>query len=765
MSENNKPVIKNVDMVDDMQREALECANQALEKYNIEKDIAAHIKREFDKKYGTTWHCIDFSIPPKSFEDLNNAYTSGDYTTAIKFLTSLSTNVSDQNTKRYEAREHVFLSRAVCFQQMREHQQVVSDTTEVVKIVKNVTSTSSLSLDVISVNSEDCSFCLILALWLRSLAFESLENWDRAKDDLDTLKTLIFEKNRDNMIPYKTEGVLSVFLPHMTPLITQSKFNTIKINIHCVNDRQRRMNDLVAKEAARRNDGHKAFRLIDRDVGCLDEIAKKFHYRLLLRRPLHPNIHMNMWYTLDLMFVSEVGLFRKEDLYGVQGYALGCKLLEIGNIDEGSEKEKYEVQVRPMSAESREWSDCTDADWAGVQNGGKGGLEFRIVKSKKLIETNGCKEFNIFNCSAAESNILSKSEDSNGNSSVKLWRKNSSKTSRRQLYLYVYPIQEVLNYDTKDDSVKDDNKVNGNNKELNRCVHENYLVPLSIGPIRLVTCEAYSNSCVHHLPPSGSNENNDNAIQSNNPWNSQQITTSVTPRKKSPWNIDDYLVDSYRGFVLPNGKYLIIKELWDAGIPGKVWDSAFIIVQMIKDKILKDQNFFTGKRILDLSAGTGFVGLYLAAFLATGKSEEIMSNNLTTNIVITDLEHALKLIRGNLALNQYILDSSNKVKIDVEVLQWGDLPRIRKLEILDYVFASDVVYEPESFDSLIQTFIAVCTPGLTKIYLGYKRRGLNKDEEGRFFDKLKTVFQMSSVQGLGILAEEGKVNVYELIRK
>ncbi|CAG8485255.1 7147_t:CDS:2 [Scutellospora calospora] len=54
----NKLVIKNVDMSDEMQTEALECANTALEKYNIEKDIAAHIKREFDRKYGTTWHCI-----------------------------------------------------------------------------------------------------------------------------------------------------------------------------------------------------------------------------------------------------------------------------------------------------------------------------------------------------------------------------------------------------------------------------------------------------------------------------------------------------------------------------------------------------------------------------------------------------------------------------------------------------------------------------------------------------------------------------------
>ena len=31
---------------------------QALEKYNIEKDIASYIKKEFDKKYNPTWHCI-----------------------------------------------------------------------------------------------------------------------------------------------------------------------------------------------------------------------------------------------------------------------------------------------------------------------------------------------------------------------------------------------------------------------------------------------------------------------------------------------------------------------------------------------------------------------------------------------------------------------------------------------------------------------------------------------------------------------------------
>ena len=68
-----KAVIKNADMSEDMQQDAgmnpifmrtfhfysffsVDIATQALEKYNIEKDIAAYIKKEFDKKYNPTWH-------------------------------------------------------------------------------------------------------------------------------------------------------------------------------------------------------------------------------------------------------------------------------------------------------------------------------------------------------------------------------------------------------------------------------------------------------------------------------------------------------------------------------------------------------------------------------------------------------------------------------------------------------------------------------------------------------------------------------------
>ncbi|KAK6161091.1 hypothetical protein DH2020_004472 [Rehmannia glutinosa] len=53
-----KVVIKSADMKEDVQKEAIDIAVAAFENYNVEKDVAEHIKKMFDKKYGPTWHCI-----------------------------------------------------------------------------------------------------------------------------------------------------------------------------------------------------------------------------------------------------------------------------------------------------------------------------------------------------------------------------------------------------------------------------------------------------------------------------------------------------------------------------------------------------------------------------------------------------------------------------------------------------------------------------------------------------------------------------------
>ncbi|XP_017075452.1 dynein light chain 1, cytoplasmic [Drosophila eugracilis] len=53
-----KAEIKNADMSEDMQQDAVNSAIKALDRYNIETDVAAYIKKEFDRKYNPTWHCI-----------------------------------------------------------------------------------------------------------------------------------------------------------------------------------------------------------------------------------------------------------------------------------------------------------------------------------------------------------------------------------------------------------------------------------------------------------------------------------------------------------------------------------------------------------------------------------------------------------------------------------------------------------------------------------------------------------------------------------
>lgn len=54
----HKAIIKNVDMTDEMQHESIEIALSALEKFAIEKDIAAQVKKEFDRRHGPTWHVV-----------------------------------------------------------------------------------------------------------------------------------------------------------------------------------------------------------------------------------------------------------------------------------------------------------------------------------------------------------------------------------------------------------------------------------------------------------------------------------------------------------------------------------------------------------------------------------------------------------------------------------------------------------------------------------------------------------------------------------
>lgn len=53
------PVIKTTDMSEDMQADATDMAIKAMQACkNVEKDVAQVLRKEFEKKYNPTWHCI-----------------------------------------------------------------------------------------------------------------------------------------------------------------------------------------------------------------------------------------------------------------------------------------------------------------------------------------------------------------------------------------------------------------------------------------------------------------------------------------------------------------------------------------------------------------------------------------------------------------------------------------------------------------------------------------------------------------------------------
>ena len=56
--EEELPIVRNADMPDEMQRDAMMLTKEALSKFRTESDIADYIKTQYDEKYEGDWHCI-----------------------------------------------------------------------------------------------------------------------------------------------------------------------------------------------------------------------------------------------------------------------------------------------------------------------------------------------------------------------------------------------------------------------------------------------------------------------------------------------------------------------------------------------------------------------------------------------------------------------------------------------------------------------------------------------------------------------------------
>ncbi|CEG72545.1 hypothetical protein RMATCC62417_08088 [Rhizopus microsporus] len=178
--------------------------------------------------------------------------------------------------------------------------------------------------------------------------------------------------------------------------------------------------------------------------------------------------------------------------------------------------------------------------------------------------------------------------------------------------------------------------------------------------------------------------------------------------------------DGYR--VFSDGQ-VAIHEMWDTGIPGKIWDSALVTLEVMKRMYGYHPEYLSSKHILDLSAGTGLLGLYTASIMGSCSVEK-------GKVTMTELEEAVRLIDKNVKVNQHL---TKRCDLKTRELAWGNKEQAEQCSKVDLIIASDVLYEAHFFQDLVKTLVDL-SKDTTRIYIGYKRRGFSQEEEQTFWN-------------------------------
>jgi hypothetical protein len=119
-------------------------------------------------------------------------------------------------------------------------------------------------------------------------------------------------------------------------------------------------------------------------------------------------------------------------------------------------------------------------------------------------------------------------------------------------------------------------------------------------------------------------------------------------------------------------------------------------------------------------------------------------------ITITELDEAVDLISKNLSINEYL---TTQIDLQVKSLLWGNSEEAETCGKADVIIASDVLYEAQFFEDLVKTFVDLSAP-TTRIYIGYKRRGFDEQEERHFWSLCEAHFTVTLLKFEGCQDED-----------
>ncbi|KAG2533486.1 hypothetical protein JM18_000320 [Phytophthora kernoviae] len=158
---------------------------------------------------------------------------------------------------------------------------------------------------------------------------------------------------------------------------------------------------------------------------------------------------------------------------------------------------------------------------------------------------------------------------------------------------------------------------------------------------------------------------------------------------------------------------------------------------------------FKGKKVVELGAGVGLVGMTLAVFGA--------------QVILTDQEYALPLLHKNVDVNfqqrscKLFIAAEMTVVPKVEVCQWGErFQSGGNLESwaknTDVIVFSDVLYHASAFLLLTETLHELTSPS-TDVFFSFETR--DKTIEANFLQQLRETFNVNEI------SREDNVQVFD----
>ncbi|CAG5982332.1 unnamed protein product [Menidia menidia] len=151
------------------------------------------------------------------------------------------------------------------------------------------------------------------------------------------------------------------------------------------------------------------------------------------------------------------------------------------------------------------------------------------------------------------------------------------------------------------------------------------------------------------------------------------------------------------------GQELRICQLFGAslGVAAPVWEAALHLCRFLEDRSVE----LRGRRVMELGAGTGVVG--------------ILAARLGAEVTLTDLPLALPQLRANVSANTPP-GGWLSTPPSVLPLSWGE-DHINFSSDWDLVLCADIIYLPETYPGLVETLAHLCREGAV-VYLSSKMR-------------------------------------------